>query len=64
MLSGTPMVDDWTEIIDILNLLKNAQGSWNMKFRNNKLLSNVKLQAEFGEKIKGYISFLRAGMHL
>lgn len=58
LLSGTPMVDDWTEIIDILNLI--LPKDLEMKFRNN-LLNNIKLQAEFGEKIKGYISFLRAG---
>ena len=54
------MVDNWTEIIDILNLLKD--NDLEQKFRNNKLLINTKLQTEFGKKIKGYVSFLKTGM--
>ena len=59
LLSGTPMVDDWTEIIDILNLIKDKD--LDKKFRDDKLLSDSNLQKEFGKQIKGYVSFLRAG---
>ena len=59
LLSATPMVDNWVEIIDIIDLLKD--NDIDIKFRSNKLLTNVKLQSDFKKEIKGYISFLKAG---
>ena len=59
LLSATPMVDNWMEIIDILNLIKDVDVD--KKFRDNKLLTNSKLQIEFGQHIKGYVSFLNTG---
>ena len=55
LLSGTPMVDNWEEIIDVLNLILPED----LK-KNSKLLKSSKLQKEFGEKIKGYVSFINS----
>ena len=55
LLSGTPMVDNWEEIIDVLNLILPKD----LK-KNSELLTSVKLQREFAERIKGYVSFINS----
>lgn len=65
-MSGTPCVDRETEIQPIINLLRENDGKEDLikekdirqLFHNNP---NIRKQAEttFGQKVKGYISFIR-----
>ena len=55
LLSGTPMVDKWEEIIDVLNLILPED----LK-KNSELLKSKELRRKFAERIKGYVSFINS----
>ena len=62
LLSGTPMIDQATEIIDILNLILPLNEQLNVEEyfdENGKLTTDSNKISEFKSKIKGRVSFLK-----
>ena len=58
LLSGTPMRDQPTELIDIMNLILPQKLEVNDYFENNSLIENMKVALK--NKLRGHVSYLKA----